>query len=105
MNVFEIIPGCEDIDMNFAGQPDGICKIALWASGGWKRTSHQTPAVGDLVAVRRDGNKVAVYRINSIQYSFTGSDGNQLWTGMMQDVIKYNLFTPEMRSVLDARLR
>lgn len=103
MQVFEMIPGCDDFEADSNGQPDGFRNVGFWSCGGWKRTFHQTPKVGDLIAIRRAENRVAVYQLKSVKLSFTGSDGNEFWRGVMQDVIHFRMFTDEMRETLQAR--
>jgi len=102
MNVFEMVPGKEDFTADGNGVPEGFRNVGLWSCGAWGRNPHQTPAVGDLVFIHRPNKKV-VYRLTAIEFKFRGSDGNQWWTGVMQDVVWHNQLTQEIIDVLKER--
>jgi len=99
MQIFEMLPGADDFSADSNGQPEGFRNVGLWSAGGWGRTIHQRPAVGDLVVITRSHGKV-LYRLNSIAYKFRGSDGNEWWEGVMEDVIAHNLLTQDMIDAL-----
>lgn len=46
--------------------------------------SYAAPQPGDLVVIQRTGY-IVIYRLESTQRDFTGSDGNSFWRGEMVD--------------------
>ncbi len=95
IQVFDLTKSAGSFETCAEGFPTGIRSFGIW--------SFLTPKENDLIVIQRKTNK-ACYLITSVDHdsTFTGSDSNKFWRGVMTDVIEHRLMTADMANALRA---
>jgi len=95
MNVHNLMGQSGNFETSSAGQPTGVRTFCFW--------SRQQPQAGDFVVKPHSGDHTTktLWQIEGTpRCTFTGSDGNQWWEGVMKDVVRHNLLTQQMVDLL-----
>lgn len=101
MKVFDLTNQQGFFTTSTHGQPEGHRTFGLWSAGPYCTVYHQVPEPGDLIVIQRGTSRV-LYQIKRCDKDFTGTDGNEWWKGVMEDVIAHQLLTPEMVTLLQS---
>lgn len=93
--VFDLRRSRGNFETSARGFSQGTRSFGFW--------SFLTPKDGDLVVIDRS-TYLAVYVITSVDHekTFTGSDHNHYWVGVMQDAVALQLLTQDMADSLKA---
>lgn len=94
MKIHNLIGQSGNFETSCSGQAPGVRTFGFW--------SFREPAVGDLVVKPKtdDPTTKTLWQIQHARCSFTGSDGNRWWEGVMKDVTHHKLLTQEMIDLL-----
>ena len=91
-HVFNLIHSAGSFESSPVGQRPGWRTYGFW--------SYRTPLVGDLLVKRNNGGGLSAWELETVKRDFTGSNGDQWWTGRMRDLIFTNTMQPHHVEVL-----
>ncbi len=93
MNVISLIGEQGKFETSSIGQPRGTRTFGLW--------SFAEPKEGDLVVIQRSGYKVCYEIVGPAVSTFTGSNQDRWWTGVMRDIHELNLVTEDKIAAIE----